>query len=187
MTYANTQSLEQAFFRKRDADLIAEMRRRENEQTRKKMLTEISGITNEDVLQQLIAQDIHAEKLAAFLLIPILEVAWADGEVDPAERNVVFHAIEEAGILRGSVALRLTEQWLERRPDPRLMKIWTTYTRELMGQMTPEARKCVKQTVLEHARAVAEASGGVLGFGRLSSDEKAVLHDLEEAFEIQSK
>lgn len=187
MAYPKKQSLEEAFFRKRDAGLIAELRRRETEQTRKKMLSELSGITNEDVLDQLIAQDIHAEMLAAFLLIPILEVVWADGEVQPAERNVVLHAIEEAGIQKGSVAFQLTEQWLERRPEPKLMKLWKDYTQELMGHLTPEAQGCIKQTVLEHARAVAEAGGGFLGFGRVSDEEQEVLSALEVAFKIQGK
>jgi hypothetical protein len=187
MMHPKKQSLEEAFFRKRDAGLIAELRRRETEQTRKKMLSELSGITNEEVLQQLIAEDIHAETLAAFLLIPILEVVWADGEVQPAERNVVLHAIEEAGIQKASVAFQLTEQWLERRPEPKLMKLWKDYTQELMGHLTPDAQECIKRTVLEHARAVAEAGGGFLGFGRVSSEEQGVLLALEEAFKIQGK
>jgi hypothetical protein len=187
MAHPKKQSLEEAFYHKKDADLIAEFRRKENEQTRKKMLSELSGITNEEVLDQLIAQDIHAEMLAAFLLIPILEVVWADGEVQPAERNVVLHAIEEAGIEKASVAFQLTEQWLERRPEPKLMKIWKDYTKELMEHLTPEAQECIKRTVLEHAHAVAEACGGFLGFGRISNEEQEVLRTVEEAFKIQSK
>jgi hypothetical protein len=179
--------LEEAFYHKRDIDLIAEFRQKETKQTRKKMLSELSGITNEEVLQQLIAQDIHAEMLAAFLLIPILEVVWADGEVQPEERNVVLHAIEEAGIQKSSVAFRLTEQWLERQPEPKLMKLWTDYTRELMGHLTIESQECIKRTVIGHARAVAEACGGFLGFGRISGEEQKVLSALEAAFKIQSQ
>jgi hypothetical protein len=184
MTLRSKSSLEEAFFHKRDVDLIAEFRKKETQQTRKKMLSELSGITNEEVLQQLIAQDIHAEMLAAFLLIPILEVVWADGEVQPEERNVVLHAMEEAGIQKASVAHRLTEQWLERRPEPKLMELWTDYTREMMGHLTPESQECIKQTVMGHARAVAEACGGFLGFGRISNEEQKVLSALEEAFKI---
>ena len=97
--------MEDAFFRKLDADLIAELRRRETELTQEKVLSELSGITNKAILHQLITKGIHAEELAAFLLIPILEVVWADGNVQPAERDVVFHAVEEAGIRKSQSRL----------------------------------------------------------------------------------
>jgi uncharacterized membrane protein YheB (UPF0754 family) len=187
MTRTKGQFMEDAFFRKLEVDLTAELRRRETEETQEKVLSELSGITNEVILHQLIAQDIHAEELAAFLLIPILEVVWADGEVQPAERDVVLHAVEEAGIQKDSVAFQLTQQWLERRPEPELMKLWTDYTRELMGQLTPDAQECIRGTVLEHARAVAAAAGGFLGLGQVSSEEEEVLRALEEAFDVQGK
>lgn len=121
------------------------------------------------------------------MLIPVLEVVWADGNVQPAERDVVLHAVAEAGIRKSSLAFQLTEQWLERRPEPELMKLWTDYTQELMGQLTPDARECIQGTVLGHARAVAEAAGGFLGFGRVSKREEEVLSVLAAAFEIQGK
>ena len=167
--------MEDAFFRKLDADLIAELRRREAELTQEQVLSELSGITNKAILHQLITKGIHAEELAAFLLIPILEVVWADGNVQAAERKVVFHAVAEAGIRKASLAFQLTQQWLERRPEPALMKLWTDYTQELMGQLTPDAQECIQGTVLEHARAVAEAAGGFLGFGCVSEREEEVL------------
>ena len=179
-----TQSLEEAFFRKRDVELIAEIRRREALQTRKKILSEVSGITDENVLDQLVAHDIHAETLAAFSLIPVIEAAWADGEVQPAECEILIRAVEETGIPRESVAFKLFEQWLKIRPQPRLMKLWANYTRALMSQLTPDVQERLKQTVLGHARTVAQAAGGFLGLGRLSTKEEKVLNALEAAFKI---
>ena len=187
MARSKAKSMEDAFFRRIESDLIAELGRQESERTQKKVLSELSGITNEVILNQLIAQEIHAEELAAFLLIPIIEVVWADGEVQPEERDVVLHAVAEAGIPRDSAAFRLTEEWLKQRPEPELMKLWTEYTRELMSQLKPDAQECISGTVLEHARAVAEAAGGFLGVGQVSSEEEAVLRALEEAFGVQGQ
>ena len=45
------------------------------------------------------------------------------------------------------------------------------------------ARGALKEDLLGRARAVAEAAGGLLGFGnKVSKSEQAVLDDLEEAF-----
>ncbi len=182
--FKEARSLEESFFLKRDAELVAEMRRRETLQTRKKALTEVSGITSEDVLDQLVEHEIHAETLAAFSLVPIIEVAWADGAIQSAEEAVVLRAVEGAGIQKESVAFQLVQEWLKRPPDPKLMKCWMDYTRALMSELTHEACESVRQTVLGHARAVAEAAGGFLGLGRVSHAEEKILRVLKEALEI---
>jgi hypothetical protein len=178
-------SLEHSFFLNRDAELIAEMRRLETVKTRKEELAEVSGITNENVLDQLEKHQIRAETLAAFSLVPIIAVAWADGTIQPGEEAVILHAVEEAGIQKESVAFQLTQEWLRRRPEPKLMQCWKAYTQALMSELTPEACESIRRIVLEHARAVAEAAGGFVGLGRVSHSEEKMLRVLEEAFEIQ--
>jgi len=73
------------------------------------------------------------------------------------------------------------------RPGPNLMKLWQNYTRALMTVLPPETGESIKQTVLKHARAVAEAAGGVVGLGRISSAEAKILRTLEEAFQPARK
>jgi hypothetical protein len=176
-----TQSLEDAFFRKRDAELLAEMRRREALQTHKKMLTEVSGITDDAVLEQLVAHNIQADKLAAFSLVPIIEVAWADGEIQPGERGILIRAIEETVIPKDSISFQLLNQWIETRPEPKIMKLWTSYAQALAAKVPPEICESIKRTILSHARSVAQAAGGFLGLGRTSSAEDKVLRKLERA------
>ena len=182
-----THSLEDAFFRKRDAELLAEMRRRAALQTHKKMLTEVSGITDDAVLEQLVAHNIQADKLAAFSLVPIIEVAWADGEIQPSERAILIHAIEETGIPKDSISFQLLNQWIETRPEPKIMKLWTSYAQALAAEMPPEICRSIKGTILSHARSVAQAAGGFLGLGRTSSAEDKVLRKLERAFHPPAK
>jgi len=180
-------SLEDAFFRKRDAELIAEMRRREQVQSRKKALAEVSGITDDAVLDQLVAHDIHAETLAAFTIVPLVEMAWADGAIQTAEHRILLHAIEEAGIPKEGVSYKLMEQWLTRPPEPKLMNLWQNYTKALLAELPPEAGERIRQSVIEQARALAVAAGGFLGFARISSEEERVLRTLEEAFRPQNR
>ncbi len=180
--FPETRALEDAFFHKRDAELIAEMRRREAEQNRRKALAEVSGITDESVLDQLVEHDIHAETLAAFSLIPVIEVAWSDGKIQPEECKILLQALADAGIQKDGVACRLVEHWMDQRPNPKLMEIWKNYTRVLISELSPEAGESIKETIMRHARAVAEAAGGFLGFARLSRQEEEALRSIEEAF-----
>jgi hypothetical protein len=179
---AESKSLEDAFFLAHDARLVAEMREREKRASRKKALTEVSGITDDKVLDQLVEQDIHAETLAAFSLIPLIEVAWADGEIQKEERAVLLRAVREAGIPEGGIAFELMKEWLTRRPEPKLMTLWQGYAKALMGVLSADAGAKIRTTIMNHARAIGEAAGGFLGFGRTSPKEEKALQELEGAF-----
>ena len=176
-------SLEEAFFLKRDTELMEEMKRQEKLQTRKRALKEVSGITDEDVLNELVEHEIQPETLAAFSLVPIIEVAWADGTLQPKEREAILQAIEETGITKESIAFRLMEEWLEQRPAPRLLQVWKEYAGALVRELDAEASDGLRRTVIDSARSVAEAAGGFLGFGRISGPEEKMLQELESAFQ----
>ncbi len=181
--FKEAQTLEDVFFHKHDAALIAELRRREAAEARKKMLAEVSGISDDSILTRLVEHNIHPETLAAFSLVPIVEVAWADGAVQAAEAEVILRAMERSGIAKDSLGYQITEKWLQYRPDPRLNSVWKEYTRALISSLDELTCAGLRSTVLAHARSVAEAAGGFLGFGRISDAEEKVLRELSEAFE----
>ena len=68
------------------------------------------------------------------------------------------------------------------RPEPKMLEAWEHYLRDLCGKMTEDERQGLKQDILERARAVATASGGFLGIGKISDAEKAMLERLEATF-----
>jgi hypothetical protein len=175
-------SLEDAFFRKRDEELIRQMREKEASAQRRQALAEASGIKDRHVLDQLVAHNIHAETLAAFALIPILEVVWADGHVHRDERQAVMKAVGQFGMAQGGTASKLIDEWLCRRPGPKLMKMWKDYVAALREVLPAIAMQELRRDVLGHARSVAEAAGGFLGIGRISAAEEAVLREMESAF-----
>jgi hypothetical protein len=179
-------SLEEAFFRKRDLELLEAMRHQEAMAERKKALAEVSGITNEAVLEELIAHGIHAEAVTALALVPMIEVVWADGEMQDREREAVLAASAKQGIGKDSPAFALIEHWLHKRPPPQLLKLWKEYVQALLPQLPPPARRQLKDSVIDHARAVAEAAGGFLGLARISAEEQALLKYLEAVFDQQS-
>lgn len=174
--------LEEAFFRKHDEELIRRMKEAETKEAHRKTLTAVSGITDAGVLDRLIAHDIHPGAMAAFALLPIIEVAWADGHVHPDELSALLHAAETSGIPKDSVAFTLISHWLHRRPDPKLLGLWKDYVHALCATLQAREIKAIRESILGHARAIANAAGGFLGIGKVSAKERAVLGDLEKAF-----
>jgi hypothetical protein len=175
-------ALEAEFFRKQDAALIKRLRETGDAKQKKDAFSAASGITDEVVLDKLLAMNITADTIAAVSLVPLVAVAWADGEIDDKERAAVLAGATEAGIRQQDVSYPLLEQWLRNRPPAALLSTWQAYIGALLPTLNAEARDSLKTNLLARARQVAEATGGVLGLGRkLSEAEVKVLRDLEQA------
>jgi tellurite resistance protein len=146
-------------------------------------LSKISGIKNEAVLKKLIELGVQPEIMTTLSLVPFIEVAWADGEVQKEEREAILRFVKTAGFIKGA-SHDVLEQWLSRHPDPNLFDAWKNYMQGLCEQMTSKERSDLQQDIISHAKIVAEASGGFLGVGKISSKEKEVLEKLEKVFII---
>jgi hypothetical protein len=175
--------LEDEFFRREDQRLIARLSELKAAEATREALAKASGITQPAVLDALVALGIRAEIVAALSVVPLVEVAWADGSLDAKERSAILDRAGQSGIAPGSTEHALLEAWLDRPPDPKLLTAWTHLVRGIGEQLGPEEAARLKTTLLEHARAVAGASGGVLGLGtKVSGAEAAMLARLESAF-----
>ena len=176
--------LEEKFFREKDAELIRAMREKTATMERKKALSDASGIEHDELLDQLDQLKISAETLAALSLLPLVAVAWADGELHDKERAAVLTSAEQAGLDKDHAGHDLLEEWLKRKPDKKLIEIWYDYTSTLCEILSPEARAELCEDLVDRTRSVAMAAGGILGFGsKISKAEQAVLDKLARAFE----
>ena len=150
----------------------------------KEELAKVSGIKSDEMLDKLCALGIDAESWAAVSIAPMVEVAWADGKIDAAERRAVLAAAEANGLQNVSSGIALLENWLDQRPDKTLMEAWEALVVKLCEEMNPAERDTLKNQVMGRARDVAEATGGILGLGKKTSAvEEAVLVRLEKAFQ----
>jgi hypothetical protein len=175
--------LEDEFFRREDQRLMARLNELKAAETTRDALAKASGLTQPAVLDTLMSLGIRAETVAALSIVPLVEVAWADGSLDAKERGAILERARQSGMVPGSSEHALLEAWLERRPDPKLLTAWTHLVRGIRDQVSPDEATRLKTSLLEHARAVASASGGVLGFGaKVSQAEAAMLARLESAF-----
>jgi hypothetical protein len=140
-----------------------------------------SGITDRAVLQLLSDLELSSTVVTALALVPLVEVAWADGELAPEERDAVLRASEEQGILPGSRAHRLLETWLEHRPTRALFEAWLAYLEAVAEPLRPEERERLRESLVRRARDVARAAGEGGGPGGVSPEEEGALARLEEA------
>jgi hypothetical protein len=176
-------SLEEEFFRREDARLKERLRQAAERESAREALVHASGIKSPEVLDRLIDLGIHPETVAALSLVPLVEVAWADGSLDASERGAVLERADTAGFAPGSIERALLETWLSRKPEPKLLRAWVHLVEGLCEQMSPQEVAALREGLLDKARAVAGASGGFLGLGsKISAKEADVIRRLESAF-----
>jgi hypothetical protein len=176
-------ALEDSFFADQNEKLVRELRQKHEQAARVEDLAAASGIQNPAVLEALAAVGVRGETLTALALVPLVAVAWADGEVQTGERFAILRAAHELGLERGNPSYTLLEAWLATRPGPDVVAAWKDYIAGLREHLDAVAYEGLERDVLGRAREVAAAAGGFLGLGnKVSESEEKVLAELRTSF-----
>ena len=175
--------LEEAFFAKENARLLQEMRAKTAKEERREMLRRVVRIQDEAFLDRLILLGVGPETAMALRLIPLVSVAWADGHMDDRERDAILSAAREQGLLAEDMARQVLKDWLEQKPDPRLLSLWKDYIGHIWNHFTDDEQLQMRQNLLTTAEQVANAAGGFLGLSKISAAELEVLEDLKKVLQ----
>ena len=131
------QALEESFFANHNEQLREKLQEQEQAKARKAALSQTTGITDDQLLETLATLDIHCQTLVALELIPLIEVAWADGHMDDKERAAILAASEAAGVSADSEGHQLLENWLHQAPEGRMLAVWQDYITAICGELSP--------------------------------------------------
>ena len=131
------------------------------------------------------------EKLAALALAPLVEVAWADGQITPGERQSVLEAAKVIGLDQHSDFCKTTlRRWLHESPPTAALERWRTLLAPTLAQAETRTAGKAERRLLEEARKVAKADersfieGGTLEAGAgITPEEAEVLAELERALD----
>lgn len=176
-------ALEEEFFKRQDAERLAAMRAQAKAERMKSELRNATGISDDGVIAHLVDAGMTPATVTAATVVPLIAVAWADGQLEGPERDQVLRYARTLEL--GEEANSLLTSWLIEAPEPKLFETWLEYVRGLLPQLDQPARDQMKATTLARAAAVAEAAAGEpYGVGRqVSPEEKHVLRRIEGAFE----
>src|ERR671935_25267 len=91
-------SLEDDYFRKKDRELIQKLQKAAASQTDQQALAKSIGINDPALLAELEDLGFMPETVPLLPLVPVLRVAWAEGGVSDAERNLLVRLARSRGI-----------------------------------------------------------------------------------------
>lgn len=175
-------ALEDQFFDKENQEKIAALKHKDENQASRHELRKASGMSDEAVLDQLVALGLRGNTIAALSLVPLVSVAWADGEIQENERVAILQGAHGKGLEEGTPGYDLLQTWLKKKPSDELFAAWESYIKALASQLNDEQNRLLKNQIVGFAKMVATAAGGILGFGKVSATEEAVLAKIEAAF-----
>jgi beta-phosphoglucomutase-like phosphatase (HAD superfamily) len=171
---------EEDYFRKKDRELIEKMREAASAQQARSALGAATGLSDPALLQDLQELGFTPDTVVLLPLVPIVQMAWAEGGVTGEERKMIVELARARGVAAGSTADRQLTGWLDRRPAP---DVFTRATR-LIGAMLAnpsEARTdLTADELIKYCENIAAASGGIFGIGRVSAEERSMLARIAE-------
>ena len=176
-------ALEGKFFKEKEQDQLQKFRAQTQRKAAVSELADITGFTDHSILEKVVDLGVTPMTLAAFSIVPMLHVAWADRVLDEAERKAILLEATAMGLKSTSPAYALLEGWLTERPNPELFDAWKAYHQELIGHLSAEERERLTTQTLERADKVARASGGFLGLAAVSSEERTAIQELKQVLE----
>jgi tellurite resistance protein len=173
-------AFEAVYFSKQDAKLLAKMRERAALREVAQALAEKLRVDDAELLKRVSDLGLNRETGPAILLAPLVQVAWAEGEVTEREREVVFEIAASRGVVAGSAAHAQLDTWLRQRPADALFETAFEVMKVAASVLPAEEREERIRGIVDACRRVAEASGGglakLLGMGSaVSGDEASVL------------
>jgi hypothetical protein len=167
-------ALEDEYFRRKDRELIEKIRQAAAaEQVRQEMGRQ-TGLTDPTLLKELEDLGFTPDTVALLPLMPIIQIAWAEGGVTDAERALVLQLARSRGIAAGSPGDAQLTRWLATRPPDTVFARAGRLIRAMLESGTEPAGLSA-DNVLKYCEEIAAASGGLLGIGRLSAEERKLI------------
>jgi hypothetical protein len=175
-------AFEAEYFSRKDTELIDKLKAVFHKKIDKQSIREATGVTDEQLLDRLVELNLDGELMAAFKLLPIIEVAWADGPTDEKVVRAVLDAAEKRGLPRGGKAYAMLETRLREGPSKEARKLWFYFAETLRKTLNPAELAEFRKDLLDACTRVAEASGGLLNIAfTVSRNERRVIEAVERA------
>jgi hypothetical protein len=102
-------------------------------------------------------------------------MAWAEGGITNAERELILGLARTRGIEAGGPADRQLTEWMTRRPADAAFARAGRLIRAVLDAGSAESGGLTADDLVKHCEDIARASGGVFGIGRMSAEERALL------------
>ncbi len=135
-------------------------------------------LPSRDLAERLVRLGFDSETACVLHILPLIQVAWANGEISRRERSRILHVLKLREVPEGSRAWLLCESLLSTRPTDAFLHACREALRDILhsgktGQGQDE------RLLIDLCVDIAEVSGGLFGLHRtVSAAERTVIADI---------
>ncbi|MCA9540024.1 MAG: hypothetical protein KC620_14100, partial [Myxococcales bacterium] len=169
---------EETYFHKKDQELLEKLRTKLMREQAAEGIKAHTGVTDEALLARLAEIGITAETVPVLHLMPLLQVAWADGEIQPDERDLLLEAAHATGVNEGP-AREALDAMLKTCPSAEHFAAALDFIRLMLAALPGDKADAARGNLEDLALRIADASGGIFGmFRKIDADERTALHEI---------
>ena len=180
-------TVEEEYFRKQELELIERLRQRTAQENERQEMAATLGVTDAEILNTLQEMGYTRATVSLLYLVPLVQVAWAEGSVSKSERELILEATRLRGIEAGSAAYEQLIGWLNEQPSEEFFKRTLRVISALLQALPPEQREASKRDLVAYCTQVAGISGGLAGFlsfgGKVCKEERELLERITAQLE----
>ena len=183
--------MEDAYFRQQDAKLLERLHQEAKLEEIASALAEKLQVDNPDLLRRVRELGVTGDSAPAFLLAPLVQVAWGEGTVTEPERDTVLRLARDRGVEVNAPAYAQLLAWLQERPVDALFDTAVEVLKYGFAVLPLEEQEERIKRVVQACHEVATASGGglakVLGLrSGVSSAEASILDTITHTLRSHS-
>ena len=177
---------EEDYFRRKDRELLEKMRAAASADQSRRDLGNATGIQDPSLLQELEELGFTPGTIALLPLVPVLQVAWAEGGVSAAERKMIVDLARQRGIGVGSAADNRLTELLETRPSDDTFSKASRLIAAMLDHPVAVGPQVSAEELIRYCEQIASASGGLFGIGKVSSEERAALEQIARGLKTRT-
>jgi hypothetical protein len=162
--------LEEAFFYRVDRELGEMLGKRLQREEKIRLLANATGIRNQKHLELLADSGFELSTLH-FVWVPLILVAWADGNAEKLEKKAIAGILASKGISQETIARVVSHAWFCKKPTEELWEIWAEFSAATSASLNAAMYNELIDEIVRLCRLVADASGGFIGLGKISATE----------------
>jgi tellurite resistance protein len=145
-------------------------------------------MTDQELIADLKLLGVDSDSYRVVVLLPLIQVAWADGEIQASEREFIMRVAHGYGLLEGKSGAVL-ESWLTRTPSPEqvsrgrtLLVALTLRHRGMGSELGPQTLSDIEALCVD----VARAAGGLFDtFFTVDDNERKALEEISRELASQ--
>jgi hypothetical protein len=183
-------ALEDDYFRKKDRELVEKMRKAKAAELAQDEMSQRTGVHDPEVLAELQELGFTGETVVLVPLVPLIELAWAEGGVTPAERDLIVKLARGRHVAEGSPADRQLTEWMTTRPSSVVFERAGRLISALLETGSGDVRQgLTADRLVAYGEEIAAASGGIFGtrMRSISGHERELLTRIASELKARAK